>query len=140
MRQLILNESKARASSSLKSLKVVICKLALETMQSGADVIYQTVFFAPPQAKIGLRGDADFLIKCDTPSSLGDFSYEVLDTRLVRTAKPKHIMQFCVYSEPLTDPQGLYPADMHLFLGDHAKHSVHMTDFFLLLHPRQRPA
>ncbi|EJF85555.1 hypothetical protein MCY_01116 [Bartonella rattimassiliensis 15908] len=28
------------------------------------------------------RGDADFLIKCDTSSDLGDFSYEVLDTKL----------------------------------------------------------
>ena len=50
-------------------------QLTPEAMQSGMDVIYQAVFFAPPQEKIGLRGDADFLIKCDTPSELGDFSY-----------------------------------------------------------------
>ena len=83
------------------------------------------MFFAPPW-----RGDADFLIKCDTPSSLGDFSYEVLDTKLARTAEPKHIMQLCVYSELLTDLQGLRPADMHLFLGDHEKHSFRVADFF----------
>ena len=100
-------------------------QLTLEAMQSGADVIYQAVFFAPPW-----RGDADFLIKCDTPSSLGDFSYEVLDTKLARTAEPKHIMQLCVYSELLTDLQGLRPADMHLFLGDHEKHSFRVADFF----------
>ncbi len=35
-------------------------QLTLEAMQSGADVIYQAVFFMPPW-----RGDADFLIKCD---------------------------------------------------------------------------
>jgi len=40
---------------------------------------------------------------------LGDFSYEVLDTKLARTAEPKHIMQLCVYSELLTDLQGLRP-------------------------------
>ncbi len=91
-------------------------QLTLEAMQSGTDVIYQAVFFAPPW-----RGDADFLIKCATPSDLGDFSYEVLDTKLSRTAEPKHIMQLCVYSELLTDLQGLRPADMHLFLGDHEK-------------------
>jgi uncharacterized protein len=49
-------------------------QLKLEAMQSGADVIYQAVFFTSPW-----RGDADFLIKCDTPSNLGAFSYEVLD-------------------------------------------------------------
>ncbi len=49
--------------------------LTLEVMQSGADVIYHAAFFAPPW-----RGDADFLIKCNTHSNLGDFSYEVLAT------------------------------------------------------------
>ena len=68
-------------------------QLTLEAMQSGADVIYQAVFFAPPKEKIGLRGDADFLIKCDTPSNLNYFSYEMLDTKLARAAEPKHIMQ-----------------------------------------------
>ena len=100
-------------------------KLTLEAIQSGADVIYQAVFFAPPW-----RGDADFLIKCDTPSSLGGFSYEVLDTTLARTAEPKHIMQLRVYSELPTDLQGLRPANMHLFLVDHEKHSSRGDDFF----------
>lgn len=99
--------------------------LTRDAMKSGADVIYQAVFFATPW-----RGDADFLIKCDTPSSLGDFSYEVLDTKLTRTAEPKHIMQLCVYSELLTALQGLRPANMHLFLGDHEKHGFRVADFF----------
>ena len=100
-------------------------QLTLEAMHSGADVIYQAVFFTAPW-----RGDADFLIKRDTSSSLGDFSYEVLDAKLARTAEPKHIMQLCVYSELLTELQGLRPADMHLFLGDHERHSFHVADFF----------
>jgi uncharacterized protein len=100
-------------------------QLTLEAMQSGADVIYQAVFLTMPW-----RGDADFLIKCNTPSNLGDFSYEVLDTKLTRTAEPKHIMQLCVYSELLTDLQGSRPTNMHLFLGDHEKHSFQVADFF----------
>ena len=73
----------------------------------------------------------DFLIKCDTPSSLGNFSYEVLDTKLARSAEPKHIMQLCVYSELLTALQDLRPANMHLFLGDHGKNnSFRVADFF----------
>ena len=97
----------------------------LEAMQSGCDVIYQAVFFAPPW-----RGDADFLVKCDAPSRLGDFSYEVLDTKLARTAQPKHIMQISVYSELLAELQGRRPSEMHLFLGDHQKHSFRVNDFF----------
>ena len=99
--------------------------LTLDAMKSAADVVYQAVFFASPW-----RGDADFLIKCDTPSSLGDFSYEALDTKLARTAEPKHIMQLCVYSELLADLQDLRPVNMYLFLGDHEKYSFRVADFF----------
>ncbi|OED38001.1 nuclease [PVC group bacterium (ex Bugula neritina AB1)] len=105
-------------------------KLTIEALQSGVDVIYQGVFFVFSKDKIGLRGDADFLMKCDTPSALGDFSYEVLDTKLARTAEPKHIIQLCVYSELLTSLQGLRPANMHLLLGDHKKHSFRVEDFY----------
>ncbi|MEG9861742.1 MAG: TM0106 family RecB-like putative nuclease [Parvularculales bacterium] len=100
-------------------------KLTLDALQSGADVIYQAVFFDTPW-----RGDADFLIRCDRPSRLGDFSYEVLDTKLARTVAPKHIMQLCVYSELLAKLQGLRPANMHLVLGNQEKRSFRVADFF----------
>ena len=99
--------------------------LTLEAMRSGADVIYQAVLFDAPW-----RGDADFLMKCNTPSALGDYSYEVLDTKLARTAQPKHIIQLCVYSELLAKLQELRPNEMHLFLGDGEKHSFKVSDFF----------
>ena len=75
-------------------------------------------------------GDADFLIKCDKSSVLGDYSYEVLDTKLKQTAESKHIMQLCVYSELLSDLQKFSPNKMHLFLGDGKKHSFKVSDFF----------
>lgn len=99
--------------------------LTLDALKSGVDVVYQAVFLAAPW-----RGDADFLIKCDTPSDIGNFSYEVLDTKLARTAEAKHIMQLCVYSELLRGLQGLRPENMHLFLGNHEKHSFRVNDFF----------
>ena len=100
-------------------------ELTLEAMRSGADVIYQAVFLDAPWC-----GYADFLLKCDTASALGNFSYEVLDTKLARTAEPNHIIQLCFYSEILAKLQDLRPVDMHLFLGDDKKHSFRMTDFF----------
>jgi hypothetical protein len=48
----------------------------LAAMRSGADVVYQAVFLD----SFGWRGFADFLERVDTPSELGDFSYEVADT------------------------------------------------------------
>ena len=51
----------------------------LDAMRSGVDVVYQGVFIGE-----GWRGLADFLIRVDTPSELGDWSYEALDTKLAR--------------------------------------------------------
>ena len=45
----------------------------------GAGYVYQAVFFSS-----GWRGIADFLERVDRPSALGDFSYQVLDTKLAR--------------------------------------------------------
>ena len=100
-------------------------KLTLDAMRSGADVIFQAVFLSLPW-----RGDADFLIKCETPSDLGDYSYEVLDTKLTRTAAPRHIVQLCMYSQLLEHSQGLRPANMYLLLGDGERHEFRVQDFF----------
>ena len=94
-------------------------------INSEADVIYQAVFLDS-----SFRGDADFLIKCDTPSQLGNYSYEVLDTKLARTGRPKHIVQLCVYSELLESIQGIRPKNMHLYLGNQELHTFKVSDFF----------
>ena len=73
-------------------------KLTIDAMQSGVDVIFQGFLYRHPW-----RGDADFLIKVDVPSSLGNFSYEVFDTKLSKTPEPKHILQLCFYSDLLSD-------------------------------------
>lgn len=100
-------------------------QLSKEAIQSGCDVIYQAVFLHQQW-----RGDADFLIKCDIPSHLGEFSYEVLDTKLARSAEPKHILQCLVYSECLEAIQGILPQSVHLFLGDGHKHTFKTSDFY----------
>ncbi|CAN5374210.1 hypothetical protein BH09PSE3_BH09PSE3_23700 [soil metagenome] len=56
----------------------------LEAMQAGYDVVYQGAFLAGRW-----HGYSDFLLKRDDiPSSLGDFAYDVADTKLARSAKP----------------------------------------------------
>lgn len=88
-------------------------------LHESADVIYQGAFLE------GLwQGYSDFLIKVDLPSALGDFSYEVADTKLSRSAKPKHLIQMCIYSDILAREQGVAPERMHVVLGDGSTASV----------------
>ncbi|HUD92891.1 TM0106 family RecB-like putative nuclease [Sphingobium sp.] len=84
-----------------------------EAMQAGYDVVYQGAFLAGQW-----HGYSDFLLKRDdVPSSLGDFTYDVADTKLARSAKPKHILQLCVYADMLRNVQGVAPPSMHVVLG-----------------------
>ena len=82
-------------------------------LRSGADVVYQGAFLDSPWL-----GYSDFLLKVPTPSALGPFSYEVADTKLARTAKPKHVMQMAIYADILAREQGVAPGRMHVLLGD----------------------
>lgn len=100
-------------------------ELTLEAMKSGVEIVYQGVFFSPPW-----RGDADFLLRCEIPSALGEFSYEVLDTKLARHAEVKHILQICMYSELLAEVQNLQPLLMHLVLGTGEKESFTTSEYF----------
>src|SRR5258708_18306727 len=52
----------------------------LAAMRSGADVVYQASFFDGTW-----RGRADFLLRVDTPSALGDWSYQVADAKPARS-------------------------------------------------------
>ena len=57
---------------------------------------------------------ADFLRKVDTPSELGDWSYEAIDTKLAQDTKAGTILQLCVYSHLLAKLQGKMPESMHV--------------------------
>jgi predicted RecB family nuclease len=83
-----------------------------EAIRDGADVIYQATF---QEGNWG--GRADFLVRVDKPSSLASFSYEVVETKLAKSAKVRAILQLCFYSELLGNIQGLQPESMHVVLG-----------------------
>lgn len=85
----------------------------LEAIQAGYDVIYQGAFLTGQW-----HGYSDFLLKRDDiSSSFGDFAYDVADTKLARSAKPKHVLQLCVYADMLRTMQGVAPPSMHVVLG-----------------------
>lgn len=97
----------------------------MAAMRAGADVVYQATL-----AKDELIGHADFLLKVrDRPSALGNWSYEVADTKLARTPKAKFMVQLAFYSHLLTVAQGCEPASMHVVLGDQTKRTFACCDF-----------
>lgn len=84
----------------------------VEAMGEGVDVVYQAVFVDDDW-----RGVADFLLRVETPSALGQWSYEALDTKLARTAKPAYILQLCFYDEQVGRLQRRSPERIHVLLG-----------------------
>ena len=83
-------------------------------MRRGADVIYQGRLEDDDGR---WSGYPDFLLRVDTPSALGGWSYEVLDTKLARRAKGEALLQLLLYSDLLAQAQGIGPELMHLALG-----------------------
>lgn len=78
-------------------------------MQQGVPVIVQGAL-----AHEGWRGRADILRRVETPSALGAWSYEPVDTKLARETKAAAILQLCLYADLLTQVQGLAPAHMYV--------------------------
>src|SRR5919108_3383509 len=83
-----------------------------------ADVIYQAQF-----EHDGWRGIADFLER------LPDGSYEVVDTKLARHARPEHVLQLCFYNEQLARIQGREPELMHVVTGIGERETFRPEDY-----------
>ena len=106
----------------------------LAAMKSGADIIYQA-----PLEYENYRGYADFLRRVDKPSELGDYSYEVIDTKLSKQTKGGTILQLCVYSEIVAHLQGQWPEEMHVVIpGRDYQPETYRTDDFLAFYRRAK--
>lgn len=113
-------------------------------MQSGADIVYQAAF-----SDGNLMGYADFLRRVETPSRLGNYSYEVIDTKLARSPKAKFAIQLCFYSRLLAKVQGIEPKYAYIVLGTREEVTLRLDDYRyyfeellgrFLEHCQQRPA
>ena len=96
----------------------------VRAIQKGYDLIYHAYLIDD-----NLRGEADFLIKCDTKSDLGDYSYEVYDTKITRNLKPRHITQITAYSDMLCKIQKVLPEKMYLIDGSDEYHSFKTIEY-----------
>jgi predicted RecB family nuclease len=98
--------------------------LTLAGMREGYDVIHQACF-----ANEHWVGYPDFLVRIETPSALGAWSYEVHDAKLGGHARPAYIFQLLFYTDELERLQGLRPAEMHLILGSGENPSFEPSHF-----------
>ncbi len=100
----------------LKSQGSDVCELdghsasaTKDSMIKGFDIITQARF-----EKDGWVGIADILRKVPGKSKLGDWYYEVEDTKLARETKAGTVLQLCLYSELLGEIQGHTPENMYV--------------------------
>lgn len=99
-------------------------RATVDAMRRGVDVVYQATFF--DGAWVGL---ADFLLKVPgRRSDLGDFSYDIADTKLARRLKVPALLQMATYAERLETLQGVPPQWLTVVTGDRAQHQWRLVD------------
>ena len=81
----------------------------LRAMQSGVHIIAQAALLDAPWS-----GRADILQRVNVPSRLGDWSYEVIDTKLARQTKGGTVLQLCLYADLLARVQGNWPEHAYI--------------------------
>jgi uncharacterized protein len=84
----------------------------VRALREGVDAVYQATFLDAPWG-----GRSDFLVRVNKPSTLGSWSYEVVETKLARSTKATALVQLCFYSDLLSRIQGVEPQWMHVVLG-----------------------
>ena len=95
----------------------------LAAMRTGVDVIYQATFY---DGQWG--GQADFLLRTDRPSDLGDWSYDIADTKLARRLKVPALLQMATYAERLAVLQGVHPQFLTVVTGDGVERPWRLAD------------
>ena len=88
----------------------------LKAMQAGYKVIFQAYL-----ERDNFAGFADFLVRRDGQSNLGDYYYEAWDTKLAKSTKPYFVVQLSCYSWMLEKIQGVVPEEVVVVLGDNKK-------------------
>ena len=121
----IESELKDTSFSSHADRRKAAWDLTLKLLHAGTDVIAQATLERGP-----FRGHADFLIKVQGTSDLGDFHYEVWDTKLARRVKPEMVLQLCCYVDMLEEIQGCKAGDIVVALGNGTHERVPLVDCF----------
>ncbi|HET8595769.1 MAG TPA: TM0106 family RecB-like putative nuclease, partial [Intrasporangium sp.] len=95
----------------------------VDAMRRGVDVIYQATFFDGHWV-----GYADFLLRVDEPSGLGEWRYDIADTKLARRLKVPALLQMATYAARLETLQGVPPRWLTVVTGDREQHAWRLVD------------
>lgn len=96
----------------------------LKAMKAGVQVIYQAYL-----KRDDFAGYADFLIKREGTSELGDYYYEAWDTKFSKTTQAYFVMQLCCYSWMLADMQGRLPDEIVIVLGNNNEQRLRIAAY-----------
>lgn len=96
----------------------------LSAMDAGVEVIFQGELSLPP-----FRGYTDFLVKVPGRSQLGDYKYEIWDTKLSKHLKPHFVVQLSCYADMLEKIQGCPSEFMTIVLGDGSQEQLRVDDY-----------
>jgi uncharacterized protein len=97
-----------------------------EAMLRGDDVIVQGAF------RTGRwQGRTDVLLRTAFASKLGDWSYEIVDTKLARETKGGTVLQLCLYADLVATVQGDPPEQCHVVVPgcDLHQHTFPVDDY-----------
>ncbi|MBX9687854.1 MAG: TM0106 family RecB-like putative nuclease [Candidatus Obscuribacterales bacterium] len=97
----------------------------INAMKAGREIIYQGYLLKEPFA-----GLSDFLVRRAGKSALGDFHYEVWDSKLAKKPKPYFLVQLCCYAEMIAEIQGLRPDSVAIVLGSKEKMKFRTEDYY----------
>ena len=95
--------------AQLRDEDVSTVERTVAAMRDGVDVIVQAEL-----SDGRWSGRADVLLRLEEPSRLGEWSYEVLDTKLARDTRGGTVLQLCLYSDLLAALQGHAPSHMYV--------------------------
>jgi len=98
----------------------------IDAMRAGPAVIVQGAFEAE-----GWSGRTDILKRVDIPSDLGEWSYEVVDTKLARETKGGTVLQLCLYADLVASVQGLIPEFCYVIVpwSDYKPQAFRINDY-----------
>ena len=100
----------------------------VEAMRAGADVIVQATLESGRW-----MGVADILRRIPVQSELGDWSYEVIDTKLAQETRAASVLQISLYSHLLAEAQDKTPERMYIVApnrleGEHFREERYRVD------------
>jgi len=100
-------------------------KKTIQAIKDGYDLIYKAFFI-----DLHFRGEVDFLIKTKEKSKIGDYNYDVYDTKITRNLKPNHVLQVTGYSYLVSKITGSLPNKMFLIDGTNKVNEFKVHEFY----------